>query len=127
MVTIGLALILLYCNYECALNRRVLACWCYERKARMENCAPRIITPYTRKKGLHLMKRLNSQLQKDGAPLELILLIRTLLAGCKEISFRVSQGALAGVLGSTLSENVQGETQKKLDVISNHILKDSCA
>ena len=71
------------------------------------------------------MKRLNSQLQKDGAPLELILLIRTLLAGCKEISFRVSQGALAGVLGSTLSENVQGETQKKLDVISNHILNNN--
>jgi fructose-1,6-bisphosphatase I len=70
------------------------------------------------------MKRLNSQLQQDGAPLELILLIRTLLAACKEISFRVSQGALAGVLGSTLSENVQGETQKKLDVISNQILKD---
>ncbi len=73
------------------------------------------------------MKRLNSRLQKDGAPLELILLIRTLLAGCKEISFRVSQGALAGVLGSTLSENVQGETQKKLDVISNQILKDTLA
>ena len=71
------------------------------------------------------MKRLNSQLQQDGAPLELILLIRTLLASCKEISFRVSQGALAGVLGSTLSENVQGETQKKLDVISNQILKDT--
>ncbi|MDU0353134.1 class 1 fructose-bisphosphatase [Paraglaciecola aquimarina] len=70
------------------------------------------------------MKRLNSQLQDDGAPMELILLLRTLLAGCKEISFRVSQGALAGVLGSTLSENVQGETQKKLDVISNQILKD---
>ncbi len=70
------------------------------------------------------MKRLNTQLQEDGAPLELILLIRTLLAGCKEISFRVSQGHLAGVLGSLLSENVQGETQKKLDVISNQILKD---
>lgn len=70
------------------------------------------------------MKRLNSQMQEDGAPMELILLIRTLLAGCKEISFRVGQGALAGVLGSTLSENVQGETQKKLDVISNQILKD---
>jgi fructose-1,6-bisphosphatase I len=70
------------------------------------------------------MKRLNSQLQDDGAPMELILLIRTLLAGCKEIAFRVSQGSLAGVLGSTLSENVQGETQKKLDVISNQILKD---
>ncbi|MDN4501906.1 class 1 fructose-bisphosphatase [Alteromonadaceae bacterium BrNp21-10] len=70
------------------------------------------------------MKRLNTQLQEDGCPLELILLVRTLLAACKEISFRVSQGALAGVLGSTLSDNVQGERQKKLDVIANHILRD---
>ena len=69
------------------------------------------------------MKRLNSQLQEDGAPMELILLLRTLLAGCKEIAFRVSQGALADVLGSTLSENVQGETQKKLDVIPTKSLK----
>lgn len=70
------------------------------------------------------MKRLNSQLQEDGCQLELILLIRTLLAACKEISFRVSQGELAGVLGSTLSDNIQGERQKKLDVISNQIIKD---
>ena len=70
------------------------------------------------------MKRLNSRLQQDGAPLELILLIRTLLAGCKEISFRVSQAHLGGLLGSTLDENIQGEVQKKLDVISNQLLKD---
>src|SRR5690606_35026914 len=31
----------------------------------------------------------------------------------------------AGVLGSTTEENVQGETQKKLDVIANQILKDA--
>ena len=71
------------------------------------------------------MRRLNAQLQADGTPLDLILLIRTVLAACKEISFRVSQGALAGALGSTLSENVQGETQKQLDVIANHILTDT--
>lgn len=71
------------------------------------------------------MRRLNAQLQSDDVPLDLILLIRTVLAACKEISFRVSQGALAGALGSTLSENVQGETQKQLDVIANHILKDT--
>lgn len=70
------------------------------------------------------MKRLNTVLQNDGTPLELILLIRTLLAACKEISFRVNQGALSGVLGSTLNENVQGETQKKLDIISNQLIKD---
>ncbi len=28
------------------------------------------------------------------------------------------------MLGSTLDENIQGETQKKLDIISNQLLKD---
>ena len=46
---------------------------------------------------------------------------------CKEISFKVSRGALAGVLGSAGSENVQGETQKKLDVIANDIMCQACA
>lgn len=63
-------------------------------------------------------------LKEDNVEIELILLIRTILAASKEISFRVSQGALAGVLGSTLDENVQGEVQKKLDVIANQLLKD---
>ena len=31
---------------------------------------------------------------------------------------------MAGVLGSTLAENVQGETQKKLDIIANELLKE---
>lgn len=70
------------------------------------------------------MKRLNSQLQDDDVSMPLIMLIRSILAACKEISFRINQGALAGVLGSLLSENVQGETQKKLDVIANQILID---
>ncbi|MGJ8691196.1 MAG: class 1 fructose-bisphosphatase [Thalassotalea sp.] len=70
------------------------------------------------------MKRLIPVLQKDNTPTELILLIRTVLEACKEISFRVSQGQLADVLGSTTDENIQGETQKKLDVISNQLLKD---
>lgn len=52
------------------------------------------------------------------------MLIRTILAASKEISFRVGQGALAGVLGSTLDENIQGEIQKKLDVLANQLLKD---
>ncbi len=28
------------------------------------------------------------------------------------------------MLGSTLDENIQGETQKKLDVLANELLKD---
>ena len=70
------------------------------------------------------MQRLIPVLKKDKVDIDLILLIRTILAASKEISFRVSQGALAGVLGSTLDENVQGEVQKKLDVIANQLLKD---
>jgi len=70
------------------------------------------------------MKRLIPCLEQDNVDIELILLIKTILTACKEISFRVSQGALSNVLGSTLDENIQGETQKKLDVISNQLLKD---
>lgn len=70
------------------------------------------------------MKRLISVLQADNVDVNLILLIRSILASSKEITFRVSQGALSDVLGSTLTENIQGETQKKLDVITNQMLKD---
>ena len=70
------------------------------------------------------MQRLIPVLKKDAVETELIMLIRTILAACKEIAFRVSQGELAGVLGSTLDENIQGEVQKKLDVIANQLLKD---
>ena len=70
------------------------------------------------------MKRLVPVLKQDGVDVELIMLIRTILAASKEIAFRVSQGALSGVLGSTLDENIQGEVQKKLDVVSNQLIKD---
>lgn len=70
------------------------------------------------------MKRLVPVLKQDGVDTDLIMLIRTILAASKEIAFRVSQGDLAGVLGSTLDENIQGEVQKKLDVLSNQLLKD---
>ncbi len=70
------------------------------------------------------MRRLAPVLREDGVELDLISLIRTILAACKDISFRVGQADLAGVLGSTLDENIQGETQKKLDVLSNQLLKD---
>ncbi len=70
------------------------------------------------------MRRIAPVLRQDGVETDLISLIKTILAACKEISFRVGQGELAGVLGSTLDENIQGETQKKLDVLANELLKD---
>ncbi|MBO7172864.1 MAG: class 1 fructose-bisphosphatase [Burkholderiaceae bacterium] len=64
---------------------------------------------------------------KHGIDPQLTGLIAHLADTCKEISFKVSRGALAGVLGSAGSENVQGETQKKLDVIANDIMCQACA
>jgi len=56
---------------------------------------------------------------------EVRLLIETVSRACKAISHAVSKGALGGVLGSLDSENVQGEIQKKLDVLSNEILLEA--
>ena len=56
---------------------------------------------------------------------EVRLLIETVSRACKTISHAVSKGALGGVLGSLESENVQGEVQKKLDVMSNEVLLEA--
>jgi fructose-1,6-bisphosphatase I len=53
---------------------------------------------------------------------DLRLLIETIARACKAISTRVNKGPLGGGYGLAGSENVQGEMQKKLDVLSNEIL-----
>lgn len=53
---------------------------------------------------------------------ELRLLIEVVARACKAIAHAVSKGALGGVLGEAGTGNVQGEAQKKLDVLSNEIL-----
>ena len=70
------------------------------------------------------MQRLAPALRQDDVPLDLISLIKTILAATKEISFRVSQAHLGDLMGSTLDENIQGEVQKKLDVVANELFKD---
>lgn len=56
---------------------------------------------------------------------ELSQLILQLSTACKSIDAALSKGALAGHLGSADTDNVQGEEQKKLDVLSNTILIDT--
>jgi fructose-1,6-bisphosphatase I len=56
---------------------------------------------------------------------ELSQLILQLSTACKSIDAALVKGALAGHLGSADSDNVQGEEQKKLDVLSNTILIDT--
>ncbi|WP_421866302.1 class 1 fructose-bisphosphatase [Motiliproteus sp.] len=69
------------------------------------------------------MLRLTQFLKQQETPADLIELINLLMAACKEIDGKLQDGALAGILGAAETENVQGETQKKLDVIANDILK----
>lgn len=58
-------------------------------------------------------------------PAELRLLIEVVARACKTISHSVGKGALGDVLGTAGSENVQGEVQKKLDILSNEILLEA--
>ena len=72
-----------------------------------------------------LSRYLIEQTRSHNTPADLRFLIEVVARACKAISHQVSKGALGGVLGSLDSENVQGEVQKKLDVISNEILLEA--
>jgi fructose-1,6-bisphosphatase I len=56
-----------------------------------------------------------------GATGDFTSLLNDIVTACKVISHYVNHGALVGVLGSAGSENIQGETQKKLDILSNEV------
>lgn len=56
---------------------------------------------------------------------ELRLLIEVIARACKAISHAVSKGPLAGVGDAVGLDNVQGEAQKKLDVIANSVLVEA--
>ncbi len=60
-----------------------------------------------------------------GATGDFTSLVNDIVIACKAISNAVNYGSLAGILGSAGSENVQGETQKKLDVIANDLFLKS--
>jgi fructose-1,6-bisphosphatase I len=62
------------------------------------------------------------QRQHGHIPSQLRLLLEVVARACKRISHSVNKGALGDVLGSASSENVQGEVQKKLDIIANEVL-----
>ena len=72
-----------------------------------------------------LSRYLIEQTRSNNTPADLRFLIEVVARACKEISHAVSKGALGGVLGSMETENIQGEVQKKLDVLSNEILLEA--
>lgn len=59
--------------------------------------------------------------QHPTATGEFNALILDVALACKAISKAVAYGELAGVLGDATTANVQGEQQKKLDIIANDI------
>src|SRR6195952_4830513 len=61
----------------------------------------------------------------NNIPASLRLLIEVVARACKTISHSVGKGALGDILGSANTENIQGEVQKKLDIISNEILLEA--
>ncbi|THH34727.1 class 1 fructose-bisphosphatase [Aliishimia ponticola] len=69
-----------------------------------------------------LSERSRHQLDKD-----LVFLLEDIATSCRIISHQIRGGAFAGKLGATDATNVQGETQKKLDVIANEIFVRHCS
>ena len=71
------------------------------------------------------MLSLNQAFEQAQVDPQLVSVVDSITTTCKNIAERLRGGALSGLYGSTEQENVQGEVQKKLDVISNDLLKQA--
>ncbi len=65
------------------------------------------------------------QREKGAVSAELRLLIEVVARACKQIGNAVSKGALGEILGGAGTDNIQGEAQKKLDVIAHDVLVEA--
>ena len=68
---------------------------------------------------------LEEQRNKGVITADLRLLVEVVARACQAISIAIGKGGLGEALGEAGSDNVQGEAQKKLDVLSNDILLDA--
>ncbi len=68
---------------------------------------------------------IEEQRRIPGATGDFTSLLNDVLTSCKKIACAVNRGPLIGLQGSAETENVQGETQKKLDIITNDIMVQS--
>ncbi|HET8819499.1 MAG TPA: fructose-bisphosphatase class I, partial [Xanthomonadaceae bacterium] len=76
---------------------------------------------------ISLTRHLLEEQRADHINPDLRLLMEVAARACKRISVAVGKGALGGVLGDAGTGNVQGEAQKKLDVIANDVLLEANA
>ena len=68
---------------------------------------------------------IEEQRKIEGATGDFMSLLNDIVTACKVISKLVNKGELVGVPGSAGSENVLGETQKKLDITTNEVFLKS--
>ena len=73
----------------------------------------------------NIMLSLNQAFEQSQVDSQLVSVVDSITITCKNIAERLRGGALSGLYGSAEQENVQGEIQKKLDVISNDLLKQA--
>ncbi|MGO1073506.1 class 1 fructose-bisphosphatase [Lysobacter sp. CA199] len=90
------------------------------------------VSPSPSNTGISLTRYLIEEQRAERINPDLRLLIEVVARACKTISIAVGKGALGGVLGEagtpgSASMNIQGEAQKKLDVLSNEILLEANA
>lgn len=77
-------------------------------------------------KPVFLTQFLIEEMRERGEQMpDLRLLIEVVARACKRISLAIGKGVLGGVLGDAGTGNIQGEAQKKLDVLSNDILLEA--
>lgn len=65
--------------------------------------------------------------RSQGLEKDLVFLLEDIATSCRIISHQIRGGAFSGKLGATQSTNVQGETQKQLDVIANEVFVRHCS
>lgn len=73
-------------------------------------------------KYITLSSFLENAAHEGQIPAGLITLIESVAGACSSIATAVERGVFDGASGNALSENVHGEAQKKLDVVSNDIM-----
>jgi fructose-1,6-bisphosphatase I len=63
--------------------------------------------------------------EQSGEPESLSSILNDIISACKQISYLVNKGDLNQLLGDADSENIQGEVQKKLDIITHDIFVEA--
>ncbi|MGI3901307.1 MAG: class 1 fructose-bisphosphatase [Janthinobacterium lividum] len=62
----------------------------------------------------------------DAGRRDVAAAVTALTDACRSISVLVAQGNIEQNLGAAVTENIQGETQKALDDLTDHMLIDAC-